>query len=117
MTTTPGHRPAAATGARAALGAVIDRLEENLNGQLALAEREDFEALSRAAEEAGELLAEAGRPGGPLSAQEAARLSAVLEIHHRIGLILAAKHREVMQQLAGGCRGKQLLKAYRMGPE
>ena len=117
MTTTSGHRPDTATGALAALGAVIDRLEETLNGQLALAEQEDFEALSHAAEEAGELLARAGRPRGALSAREAARLSTVLDLHHRIGLILAAKHREVMAELAGGCRGRQLLKAYRTGRE
>ena len=113
MTTTRREGCAGAGGGE--LDALIGRLEANLAGQLALVREDDFEALSRAADEAGGLLAEAGQRRGPLSSEQAARLSGIIKLHHRIGLTLAEKRREAMQKLAQGGRGKKMLQAYRHG--
>ena len=115
MRTTRPERPAGAPRPSAELDGLIDRLERNLAGQLALVREEDFEALSQAADEAGGLLAEAGGGGGPLSAGQAERLSEIIQLHHQIGLILAEKRHEALQKLARSGRGRKLLKAYRQG--
>ena len=111
MKTTRRERPAGASRASAELDRLIDRLEQNLAGQLASVREENFEALSLAADEAGGLLAEAGAGAGPLSAEQAERLSGVLKLHHQIGRILAAKRHAAMQKRARGGRGRKLLKA------
>ena len=115
MTTTRRAPSAGVPGGRASLDSLIDRLEQNLAGQLMLARSDDFEALSEATDEAGALLVEAGEPHGQLSARQVERLSAIIKLHHQIGLTLAEKRREAMQKLVQGVRGKKMLKAYRHG--
>jgi len=106
MTATDREAPAGG------LDGLLARLELNLAGQLALAGSDDFDALSRAADEAGALLAEAAEASRRLTARQAARLSEIIRLHNEIGLTLAAKRREVMAELVRSVRGRKMLKAY-----
>ena len=112
----PWHRPPAGAGRRGSTrDRLLNRLEQILHEQLSLAASEDFEAMSAPAGEIEELLSRLSEMPQPLSAEQAKKVSGMLSLHHRVGLVLAQKRDDLAGKLLHSARGKKTLRAYRQG--
>ena len=115
MSPPPDNPPPDAGQACPGRDQLLSRLEQLLSEQLALAEREDFEAMLAAAGAIDELIRRTTEAPQPLAAAQVRRLSEILKRHYRIGLILAQKRDELAARLAHAGRGRKTLRAYRQG--